>query len=124
MAYSIWLEDLTSCHTPLAISHRLFHNDFVPLLHHTFGQHPRVHSAPARVLLLRNAREVLVFEPAGVVLARRRVTEDFRLALVTHAEPGAWPDLRPGEAGNGEILACRSRNDRMAFLAQRLDDLQ
>src|SRR5437879_1323882 len=102
----------------------LLHRHRVPRPHQALCQHPRVQSAPARMLLLRDPREVPVLEPLRLLTAGNSVV--CHLQPHAGADAQAVPRFEPGpiQAGKREVLPAGPRGDPMALGLQGLDDLQ
>src|SRR5262245_22383448 len=84
----------------------------------------RVHAAPSRVPLLRDARVRTVEERRPDVQARAREARDLDEDLVAEAEEFLRLHPCPVEPGDRQVLAQRPRLDRMSLRLERLDLLE
>src|SRR2546428_4863566 len=91
--------------------------------HRPLAQHACIEPAPARIDLLRHAREVAVAEVRPQVVARPSIGGELELDLA-HLELRARHHLLPGYAAEREVLADAADVDRMALGLQRADQLQ
>src|SRR5450759_14703 len=90
----------------------------------TLAQHSRVHSAPSRVKLVRDADEFSVDERRLDRLAG--VCERYNLEkdAIAESQLRLRDDQIPIDSFHGHVLACGSDVDRMTFRLERADPFQ